>query len=108
MLNVIKLGHVEFTVRDLPRMSDFYKDVIGLVETGREVDAVHLSTVIDRSSVVLRQGDKTALAKIAFQVDPVSCNDIVAELDHAAFGQPNHSKHHSSPFLWAAATKCCR
>ncbi len=80
MLNAIKLGHVEFTVRDLPRMSDFYGEVVGLVETGREADAVHLSTVVDHSSVVLRQGSTTALAKIAFQVAPMSCADIAAEL----------------------------
>jgi catechol-2,3-dioxygenase len=36
MLNVSKLGHAEFKVRDLDRMAEFYKNVIGLTETGRE------------------------------------------------------------------------
>jgi catechol 2,3-dioxygenase-like lactoylglutathione lyase family enzyme len=33
MLNVLKLGHAEFAVRDLDRMAEFYKNVIGLTET---------------------------------------------------------------------------
>lgn len=80
MLSAIKLSYAEFTVRDLPRMSDFYQEVIGLVETAREADTVHLSAAVDHSSIILRQGGTTALAKVAFQVASMPCGDVAAEL----------------------------
>ena len=81
MLNVLKLGHAEFAVRDLDRMAEFYKNVIGLTETGREKDAVYLSTSVDHHSIVLRGGaDKTHLSKIAFQIAPADTKDLTAYL----------------------------
>ena len=77
MLNVLKLGHVEFEVRDLPKMAEFYSEVIGLTETGRDADAVYLSASVDHHAVVLRQGGATRLAKIAFQVAPAGSDDII-------------------------------
>ena len=59
MLHIRKLGHLEFEVRDLARMAEFYTEVIGLTETGREPGIRYLSTVIDHHSLVLRQGSAT-------------------------------------------------
>ncbi len=56
MVNVTKLGHAELEVRDLARMSEFYRDVLGLTETGREDGVVYLSTAVDHHSLVLRKG----------------------------------------------------
>jgi catechol 2,3-dioxygenase-like lactoylglutathione lyase family enzyme len=80
MVNVTKLGHAEFGVRDLARMSDFYQEVLGLTETGREAGVVYLSTAVDHHSLVLRKSDKTGLTKIAFQVAPINSSDIVSDL----------------------------
>jgi catechol 2,3-dioxygenase-like lactoylglutathione lyase family enzyme len=78
MFNVTKLGHAEFEVRDLARMSEFYRDVIGLTETGREAGTVYLSTVVDHHSIVLRQGSRTAMTKIAFEIAPMASDDVIA------------------------------
>jgi catechol-2,3-dioxygenase len=58
MLNVLKLGHAELKVRDLDRMVEFYKNVIGLTETGREKDTVYLRTSVDHHSIEARGSPK--------------------------------------------------
>ena len=78
MLNVLKLGHAEFEVRDVERMAEFYSNVIGLSETGRDGQTVYLSTSINHHSIVLRGGaSKTRLSKLAFQVSPVANGDLI-------------------------------
>jgi catechol-2,3-dioxygenase len=77
MLNILKLGHTEFEVQDVERMAEFYSNVIGLTETGRDRQAVYLSTSIDHHSIVLRGGArKTRLSKLAFQVAPIANGDL--------------------------------
>ena len=77
MLNVLKLGYAEFEVRDVERMAEFYSNVVGLTETGRDGKTVYLSTSIDHHSIVLRGGaSKTRLSKLAFQVAPVANGDL--------------------------------
>jgi catechol 2,3-dioxygenase-like lactoylglutathione lyase family enzyme len=71
VVNIRKLGHLEFEVRDLDRMTDFYTQVMGLTETCREAGIRYLSTVIDHHSLVLRQGQTTRLTKIALEADPI-------------------------------------
>ena len=80
-LNVLKIGHVEFEVQDLARMTDYYRDTIGLTLTDQDADTAYLSTVVDHHSVVLRQSNNgTRLTKIAFQVAPVDADDLVNHL----------------------------
>ena len=82
MFKVLKLGHVEFEVQDLGRMTEFYREVIGLTVTDRDADTAYLSTVIDHHSVILRQGrDKIRLIKIAFQMAPTEPKDLVRHLE---------------------------
>ncbi len=95
MLNVTKLGHAELTVRDLARMAEFYREVLGLTETGREAGVVYLSTAVDHHSIVLRQGDRTALTKIAFEIAPMETGDVVAAL--GAHGLPADVQTDSQP-----------
>jgi catechol 2,3-dioxygenase-like lactoylglutathione lyase family enzyme len=77
MLNVLKLGHAKFEVQDVERMAEFYSNVIGHKETGRDGQNVYLSTSIDHHSIVLRGGaSKTCLSKLAFQVAPVANDDL--------------------------------
>ena len=80
MVNVTKLGHAELEVRDLARMSEFYQEVMGLTETGREDGLVYLSTAVDHHSLVLRKGSRTGLTKIAFQVAPAEAGDVADDL----------------------------
>jgi catechol 2,3-dioxygenase len=78
MFKVLKLSHLEFEVRDLARMAEFYTEVLGLTETGRERDVCYLSAVIDHHTIVLRQGTATRLTKIAFQIAPMDSIDVIA------------------------------
>jgi catechol 2,3-dioxygenase-like lactoylglutathione lyase family enzyme len=93
--NIRKLGHLEFEVCDLDRMADFYTEVVGLTETGREPGLRYLSTAIDHHSLVLRQGQATRLAKIAFEADPVDGHEAQSFL--AGFGLPCEVRHDSQP-----------
>jgi catechol-2,3-dioxygenase len=78
MFKVLKLGHVEFEVQDLARMTDYYREVMGLTVTERTAEAAYLSTVVDHHSVVLKQGaGETWLSKIAFQIAPLEARDVV-------------------------------
>jgi cytochrome bd-type quinol oxidase subunit 2 len=54
MLGVLKLGHAEFEAQNVERMAEFYSNVIGLTETGRDGQTIYLSTSIDHHSIVLR------------------------------------------------------
>ena len=82
MFKILKLGHVEFEVQDLPRMADYYSEVIGLTVTERNADTVYLSTVVDHHSVVLRKGlAETRMTKIAFQVAPAETQELVKHLE---------------------------
>ena len=77
MLDVLKLGHAEFEVRDLERSADFYKNVIGLTETGRDGQTVYLSAAVDHHTIVLRGGaSRPCIRKIAFQIAPADTSDV--------------------------------
>ena len=80
MLKVLKLGHVEFEVQDLSRMTDYYSEVIGLTVTDRFAEVAYLSTVNDHHTVVLREGGnrKAHLKKIAFQIAPAEAGEVVS------------------------------
>ena len=82
MLKVLKLGHVEFEVQDLSRMTDYYSEVIGLTVTDRFAEVAYLSTVNDHHTVVLREGGnrKAHLKKIAFQIAPAEAGEVVSYL----------------------------
>jgi len=62
-------------------MAEFYSNVIGLTETGRDGQVVYLSTSIDHHSIVLRgSASKTRLSKLAFQIQPVASADLTSHL----------------------------
>ena len=81
MFKTLKLAHLEFEVRDLARMFEFYTEVLGLTETGREQNVCYLSAVIDHHTIVLRQGSATRITKIAFQIAPMESRDVVAHFE---------------------------
>jgi catechol-2,3-dioxygenase len=67
-MNVLRLVYASFTVPDVEKMADYYRDVMGLTETGRENGAVHLSCTLDHHAVVLTKGLKTSLSHVGLQV----------------------------------------
>lgn len=95
MIEVLKIGHAEFAVRDLSRMCDYYRDVIGLAVTERREDVAYLSTTVDHHAIVLRQGGETRLTRLAFQVAPAETRDLVGHL--AAHGLPAETRTDDEP-----------
>ena len=81
MFKVLKIGHVEFEVKDLDRMTEFYSEVMGLTVTERDATTCYLSTSVDHHSMILRQGHgPTRMTKLAFQVAPAEATELVAHL----------------------------
>lgn len=81
MFKVLKISHVEFEVKDLARMTEFYSEVMGLTVTDRDSRMAYLSTAVDHHSIILRQGTSgTHMTKLAFQVAPADADELVAHL----------------------------
>lgn len=69
---VLRPGHAQLRVLNLEEDVKFYRDVLGLVETGRDAqDRVYFKgwDERDHNSVILRQADKAGLDFIGFKVD---------------------------------------
>ena len=69
---VMRPGHIQLRVLDLDESTTFYKDVLGLVETGRDAAGrVYFKAWDERdhNSVVIREADKAGIDFFAFKVD---------------------------------------
>lgn len=66
---VFQLGHVALSVTDLQRSLEHYGEVLGLVETGRDGEAVYLSVGADHHNIVLRQADEKAFLHLGYQLN---------------------------------------
>jgi len=72
MKGVLRPGHIQLRVLDLEESVTFYKDVLGLVETGRDKQGrVYFKAWDERdhSSVILRQADRAGIDFFGFKVD---------------------------------------
>ena len=68
---VMRPGHIQLRVLDLDESVEFYKNVLGLVETGRDAAGrVYFKAWDERdhNSVVLRQADRAGVDLIGFKV----------------------------------------
>ena len=71
MTGVLRPGHAQVRVLDLEEGVKFYKDVVGLIETGRDKQGrVYFKTWDERdhNSFVLRQSDRAGIDLFAFKV----------------------------------------
>jgi catechol 2,3-dioxygenase len=69
---VLRPGHIQLKVLDLAESVDFYSNVLGLIETGRDAQGrVYFKTWDERdhNSVILRQADTAGIDFFAFKVD---------------------------------------
>ena len=68
--DVIRSGYAELVVTDLDASRWFYVDVLGLVVTAEEPDALYLRAFEEylHHSLVLRRGDAPALGRLAYRV----------------------------------------
>lgn len=75
LTGVLRPGHVQLRVMDLDEGVHFYRDVLGLEETGRDASGrVYLRAWDERDhhSVILRQADSAGMDFFAFKVDSES------------------------------------
>ena len=68
--DILRAGYAELVVGDLEAARWFYVDVLGLIVTAEEPDALYLRAYEEylHHSLVLRRGDVPALARLAYRV----------------------------------------
>lgn len=84
MTGVLRPGHAQIRVLDLEEGVRHYRDVLGLVETGRDAQGrVYLKCWDERdhSSVILREADRAGIDFFAFKVlDKATLDKLEADL----------------------------
>lgn len=77
---IMRIGRVELRVMDLDKSVDYYTNIIGLEETGREGDRVYLKAwdEYDHHSVILQKADHPGMDHFAFKVKHI---DDLAEYE---------------------------
>src|SRR5215471_6999276 len=84
LTGVLRPGHAQLRVTDLEPALHFYRDVLGLVETGRDAAGrVYFKTWDERdhNSVVLRQADRAGIDHFAFKVrDSVTLERLMSDV----------------------------
>ncbi|TDC83802.1 3,4-dihydroxyphenylacetate 2,3-dioxygenase [Micromonospora sp. KC606] len=68
--DILRCAYMDLVVTDLERSREFYADVLGLIVTEEDENAVYLRTLEDflHHNVVLRQGPVAAVAAACFRV----------------------------------------
>ena len=85
---VMRPGHIQLRVLDIDESVEFYKNVLGLVETGRDASGrVYFKAWDERdhNSVVLRQSDRAGMDLIGFKVKDKATLDQL-DKDLQAYG----------------------
>lgn len=81
---VMRPGHIQLRVLDIEESVEFYKNVLGLVETGRDASGrVYFKAwdEYDHNSVILRPADRAGMDFIGFKVrDVATLNQLEADL----------------------------
>jgi catechol-2,3-dioxygenase len=70
-----KIGYATFETGDLPRLSEYYQEVLGLSVEAHTREAVFLRCPLDHHSVVLQKGDRKDCTRLGLQV--ASNEDLV-------------------------------
>jgi catechol 2,3-dioxygenase-like lactoylglutathione lyase family enzyme len=82
-----KLGNAGFITRDVDRAADYYRDVIGFTETGRDRAGAYLTSGQDHHTVAIAKGDEDRLAYMSFQLGgDVSLEEAKSLLAEAGTG----------------------
>ena len=81
---VMRPGHIQLRVLDIDESANFYKNVLGLVETGRDAQGrVYFKAwdEHDHNSVILRQADQAGMDFMGFKVrDKATLDKLEADL----------------------------
>ncbi len=70
---IVRIGRLELRVMDLEQSVNYYTEVIGLEEMGRDAERVYLKAwdEFDHHSIVLQQADSPGMDHVAFKVKDV-------------------------------------
>lgn len=73
MSRVMRIGRLELRVLDLEESVNYYTNIIGLEETGREGDRVYLKAwdEYDHHSIILKKSDTAGMEHMAFKVKSI-------------------------------------
>ncbi len=79
--DILRSGFVELRVPDLEAATHFYAELLGMIVTTRDEEAVYLRGWEERChhSLILRRDSRSAVARIAFRVRSEADLDIAAE-----------------------------
>lgn len=83
MTGVLRPGHMQLKVLDLDESIEFYTNVLGLIQTGRQGDRAYFKTWDERdhNSLVLRQADTAGMDFYGFKVlDAATLAKLEADL----------------------------
>ena len=70
MVKARRIGHATFETPDLPRMIDYYTEVVGLILAEREKDRAFLASKVGLLAVELDRGETERCAALSFEVAP--------------------------------------
>ena len=70
MIPVKRLRHLALIAADMERQLAYYRDVIGLVEAGRDTGRIFLASEAGQLSIALEAGATPGLARLGFDVPP--------------------------------------
>ena len=84
VLQVRRLGHATLTTPDIEKQVEYYREVLGLFVIEQTKKHAVLATRTGLEAIVLEQGDKMGLPRLAFQVAPDS------DLGELAAAAKNH------------------
>ncbi|MGA8943890.1 MAG: catechol 2,3-dioxygenase [Thermoactinomyces sp.] len=70
-MGILRIGRIELKVLDLEKSVDYYTNLIGLDEVGREGNRVYLKAwdEWDHHSVILQEADSAGVGHVAFKVE---------------------------------------
>ena len=72
MIKPRRIGHATFETPDLPRLVDYYTEVMGLVLAEREKDRAFLTTKVGQLAIQINKGDTERCTMLSFEVAPDS------------------------------------
>ena len=70
MIKPRRIGHATFETPDLPRLVDYYTEVMGLVLAEQDKDRAFLATTIGQLAIQINKGDVERCSMLSFEVAP--------------------------------------
>ncbi len=72
MIKPRRIGHATFETPDLPRLVDYYTEVMGLVLAETDKDRAFLTTKVGQLAIQINKGDAERCTTLSFEVAPDS------------------------------------